>query len=800
MAIADIAINIITKGAELAKRQVDNLGGSADKSGKNLGKLAKGAGVAGLAVGTVLAKALADATRNFIEFDDAMTQSLAIMQTTNDQQDRMAQKAREVAVTMRVTATESAESFFFLASAGLDAEQSISALPQVAKFAQAGMFDMATATDLATDAQSALGLTVDDAQDNLNNLTRVTDVLVKANTLANASVQQFSEALTNKAGSALKVTNKSIEEGVAVLSAFADRGVKGAEAGEKLNQLLRDVTRAVGKNSEEFAKNNIHVVDNEGNLKNLADVIEELDNGMSGLSDQQKAVLLDQLGLNRGVADAVKILSGASDSIRTFQDDLEDAGGITQEVAENQVDSLQGQLEILESKFKDVGLMIINNYEPAFRDAIEITGAFLDVLVGRVPDLDAFALGLDKFISLLGFLNPALKKTPSVVEALADAQEEYNNQMRIQVYKEFADGLREGAIQANDQARNMHRLEVELAMNRDVLNEVNQEVEDFVDNSEDLTNELKNNQLGALMKMINAEEAYNDIFKENERLLKIREERVTDVASAEKKLEQARLEQSTAQEEANRLAEDGTELSNKEALAIARQQEKVQELTDAEDKSEIQKLELAVAQERLIELQNESTQVSRESIQAQQDLLRAEENVKSAEEDLIRERERLKEATQEYNEATAKTPANIIRITEAHNNLLEAIEEVKAFDNLFLAFDQIADSSNTSISAIDALMKKIMALETLQSGGGGGGSGSGSGSGSDKTGTDGSLTPDTVSPFAGTGGKPGDVSMSPIVNQVINQNIKVEGASADEQARRVAEITKRALRNGYQIL
>ena len=93
-----------------------------------------------------------------------------------------------------------------------------------------------------------------------------------------------------------------------------------------------------------------------------------------------------------------------------------------------------------------------------------------------------------------------------------------------------------------------------------------------------------------------------------------------------------------------------------------------------------------------------------------------------------------------------------------------------------------------------------MALETLQCGGGGGGSGSGSGSGSDKTGTDGSLTPDTVSPFAGTGGKPGDVSMSPIVNQVINQNIKVEGASADEQARRVAEITKRALRNGYQIL
>ena len=167
-----------------------------------------------------------------IEFEDKRNQSLAIMQTTEEQQRRMAQASRQVAIESRVSASESAEAFFFLASAGLDAEQSISALPQVTKFAQAGMFDMALATDLATDSQSALGLTVKDAEQNLTNLTRVTDVLVKANTLANASVQQFAEALTTKSGSALKVTNKSIEEGVAVLSAFADRGVKGAEAGE----------------------------------------------------------------------------------------------------------------------------------------------------------------------------------------------------------------------------------------------------------------------------------------------------------------------------------------------------------------------------------------------------------------------------------------------------------------------------------------------------------------------------------------------------------------------------------------
>jgi TP901 family phage tail tape measure protein len=107
---------------------------------------------------------------------------------------------------------EAAESFFFLASAGLDAQQSIEALPQVAAFAKAGMFDMATATDLATDAQSALGLTVDDAQQNLVNLTRVTDVFAKANALANTSVEQVANAITTKAGVALRSVNKDLEE------------------------------------------------------------------------------------------------------------------------------------------------------------------------------------------------------------------------------------------------------------------------------------------------------------------------------------------------------------------------------------------------------------------------------------------------------------------------------------------------------------------------------------------------------------------------------------------------------------
>ena len=380
MAIADIAIRIVTKGAELAKRQVDGLGGSAGKSGKMLQTFAKAGAVAGVAIGVGLAKGLSQAVQEYAKFNDKMTQSLAIMSTTIEEQKAMEEQALALSRTTRISAEQSAEAFFFLASAGLNAKQSISALPQVAKFAQAGMFDMALATDLATDSQSALGLTVSDAEQNLENLTRVTDVLVKANTLANASVQQFSEALTNKAGSALKVANKGIEEGVAVLSAFADRGVKGAEAGEKLNQLLRDIPRATAKNSEEFKKLNLEMFDSQGNLLNVADLIDNLDAVLAPMSDELKASTLDQLGLNRGVADAVKILSGASGEIRTYQKSLEDAGGMTDEVANKQMGSLNAQTDLMKQAFSELGIEIGGRLAPTL---IDLMGAIKD---GTQPD------------------------------------------------------------------------------------------------------------------------------------------------------------------------------------------------------------------------------------------------------------------------------------------------------------------------------------------------------------------------------------------------------------------------------
>ena len=160
-----------------------------------LNGLSKAAGLALAAVGAAVAGIAVKSVQEFAKFDAALTKSQAIMgDLTKTMEKDMSDAAREVAKVTTFSAEEAAESFFFLASAGLDAEASIAALPRVAQFAQAGMFDMSLATDLLTDAQSALGLTIrDDAVKNMENMIKVSDVLVRANTLSNATVELSSQ-------------------------------------------------------------------------------------------------------------------------------------------------------------------------------------------------------------------------------------------------------------------------------------------------------------------------------------------------------------------------------------------------------------------------------------------------------------------------------------------------------------------------------------------------------------------------------------------------------------------------------
>lgn len=413
-------INVKGLGSTLALLRTFNIAGI--KAGKTMRSLMgtmqaaikvtalAGFGFAALAIGT---------TRAFGNFDAAMTQSLAIMGNVSEtMRGKMAMAAREVGKTTQFSAKQAAEGYFYLASAGMDAAQSLAAMPAVAQFAQAGMFDLATATDLSTDALSALGLKVKDPQKNLENLVHVTDVLTGANTLANATVQQFSEAITNKLGGRIRILGKDMEEATAVLASFADQGVKGRVAGQRLTIVMRDLPTQALKNAKEFRAAGIEVFDAAGKMRHMADIIEDMEEAYGKLSVKQRVAQMMMLGLNKRAADALALIIGQSDAIREYDEELRNMAGITKEVAEKQLGAFNLRMLRLKRTFADLAIEIGDHLAPMMESMAEQMREWVDSL-----DANQIAHNISEVFAGI------LRGVASVLEALGNMMINVNMSM-----------------------------------------------------------------------------------------------------------------------------------------------------------------------------------------------------------------------------------------------------------------------------------------------------------------------------------------------------------------------------------
>ena len=300
-------------------------------------------------------------------FNRAMASSVAIMGDLNTQTTAaMESAARAAAFGKDFSATDTAKGFFFLASAGLDAAQSIEAIGTATTFAQAGMFDLSSAVDLLTDAQSALGLSVKDVAENTANMTRLGNLLVGANTLANASVEQFSTSLTSKAGAAFKAFNIDLRQGIALLGAFADQGIKGELAGAATDRLLRLLSKAVVENSARFKELNIRIFNARGEFRPFKDSIGDIERALRGMSTEQKIATLVSLGFEARIQAVILPLIGASEKAGEYAEKLGDLGDIMDEVAGKQIPPFTSAM----NKLKDILAGVISVTVAPALDAI----------------------------------------------------------------------------------------------------------------------------------------------------------------------------------------------------------------------------------------------------------------------------------------------------------------------------------------------------------------------------------------------------------------------------------------------
>ncbi len=294
------------------------------------------------------------ALKEFLEFDKAITRSMAVMGGASDQlRSQLSSVAVTLSTKVATPAKELAKGYFELGQAGYSAEQSIAALPITESFAYAGSMHLSQAVSYLTKSLRSLGMESLDPEENLRQMTRVADNLTFAAIESTAEIIDFSEAMKN-AGPALRILNKDIEEGTAALMALANQGHVGSEAGTQLYMVYRDLQRANITQRAVWDKMKLSVYDTSGEMRNLADIIQDLETHFTGMSDEGIRTSLMMLGFQDRSLRATQALFGLSSVMRRYEELLKEAGDLTKKVQADYLRSFAAQLDILSNKLSIV--------------------------------------------------------------------------------------------------------------------------------------------------------------------------------------------------------------------------------------------------------------------------------------------------------------------------------------------------------------------------------------------------------------------------------------------------------------
>lgn len=328
-----------------------------------------------------------------MDFDKAMSQVAATMGKSVDEISNLREFAIEMGSTTAFSATQAAEGLNYMALAGYSAEQSMKMLPTVLNLAAAGNIELAAASDMVTDAQSALGLTTQETVD-------LVDQMAKASSTTNTSVAQLGEAMLTIGGTA-KMMKGGTEELAQVLGLLADNGIKGSEGGTALRNMLLSLSAPTNQAAAELDRLNLDVFDANGNMRSMQDIVGDLGTALAGMTDEEKTKAISTIFNKRDLKAVNALLGTSAERWNEVGNAVANAGGAASQMAETQLDNMAGSLTLLKSALEGAGIAISDVLAPVVRKIAD----FITNLVTKFNELSPTA---QKIIVVIGAIVAAI--------------------------------------------------------------------------------------------------------------------------------------------------------------------------------------------------------------------------------------------------------------------------------------------------------------------------------------------------------------------------------------------------------
>lgn len=370
------------------------------KKGFLIGAGAMAAGFAAFGVSSV---------KTGMEFDSAMSQVSATMGKTNEEMlsevgevdlawgkfsGNLREYAQEMGKHTKFSATESAEALNYMALAGYDAQKSMEMLPSVLNLAAAGNMDLARASDMVTDASSALNLSQAET-------VEMVDKMAMAASKSNTSVEQLGDAYLTVGGTAKNLKGGTTELSTA-LGILADNGIKGSEGGTILRNAILSLTAPTSAAKGELESLGVSVYDAEGNMRGLDEIFGDLNGSLSELTGEERAAALGKIFNKRDLKGIEALLGNVGGRWDELSGYIDDAEGSAQKMADTQLDNLAGDVTLLKSAFEGMKISVSDELTPALRGFVQGLTWCIDhastlgpVILGAATAFTVFAVAIN---------------------------------------------------------------------------------------------------------------------------------------------------------------------------------------------------------------------------------------------------------------------------------------------------------------------------------------------------------------------------------------------------------------------
>ena len=367
------ALEELEKQADKSAVALQKIGATGEKL-KNVGSSIEGVGKKLMPVTAAVGGLGAAAVKVAADFDSGMSQVAAVSGATGKELDALREKAREMGSKTKFSASEAAEAMNYMAMAGWKTGDMLDGIEGIMNLAAASGEDLATTSDIVTDALTALGLSAADSG-------HFADILAAASSNANTNVSMLGETFKYCApvAGALGFTAEDTAEAIGLM---ANAGIKSSQAGTAMRTMLTSLTGEVTFVGDAFGELTIQTTNTDGSMRSLGEILADCRVAFSQMSESEQAANAEALVGKNAMSGFLAVMNAAPADIEKLNSAITNCDGTAEKMAETMQDNLAGQLTILKSQLEELAISIGEILMPSIRQIVGWIQGLVDWLNG----------------------------------------------------------------------------------------------------------------------------------------------------------------------------------------------------------------------------------------------------------------------------------------------------------------------------------------------------------------------------------------------------------------------------------